>query len=91
MTYPVLLANKSYALVDVRIGKRPTSWKNLAPFYKGPCAAGDKWSANEGGRLSVRHCMWPDDESSTLSLPYTVDGAEGVQAGTPEPLAFPTI
>lgn len=89
MSFPVLQSAKSYALVQVRIGRGATGWSGLNPLYEGPCCADQKWQGDEGEKLAVRHCMWPDDPDSTLSQPYIVAGTEGQLVGHPELLRFP--
>lgn len=90
MSFPVLQSAKSYAHVEVRIGRGATGWSGLDPLFAGPCSANQKWQAGEGEKLAVRHCLWPDDPDSTLSQPYLVSGIEGQLVGKPEFLRFPS-
>ena len=90
MTYPVLLAARGYAHIEVREGSGAAGWNQMSEIFAGACTAGQSWSGGEGGKLAARHCMWPDDPGSTLSQPYIQSSTAGLQPGVRELLRFPS-
>lgn len=90
MSYPLLRISRAYAHVEVRRGRGAQRWEEMAKVFNGPADRGKEWKAGEGDKLSARHCMWPSDPNSTLSLPYTASGTEGLETGRPELLVFPS-
>jgi len=90
MSFPMLVARKHFARVEIRIGRGAAGWNDLDPFYTGPCTTNQTWSGDEGDKLAARHCMWPSDPDSTMSQPYIVAGVEGLGEGAPERLEFPS-
>lgn len=90
MTFPLLRVARGYAHVEVRRGRGAQRWEDMAEVFSGAATKGQEWKGGEGDKLSARHCMWPSDPSSTLSLPYSVSGTEGLGTGLPETLVFPS-
>lgn len=90
MSFPMLIARKKFARVEIRIGRGAAGWNELDVLYEGPCNANKTWRGDEGEKLAARHCMWPSDPDSTMSLPYVVAGTEGLGVGSAEQLEFPS-
>ncbi len=89
MTYPVLRLTKDYALVEVRKGRGAMRWRDMAPVFAGPANAGQEWQGGEGEKLCAKHCRWPTDPNSGLSLRYCAAGHEGLGTGKPALVKFP--
>ena len=90
MSYPLLRISGAYARVEVRKGRGAQRWDDMTEIFNGEATQGQEWKGDEGDKLSARHCMWPDDPSSTLSLPYTVAGMPLLDVGKPRLRVFPT-
>jgi glutathione S-transferase len=90
MTFPLLRISGDYAFVEVRRGRGAMRWRDMTPIFRGRAARGTEWKGGEGDKLAAVHCMWPDDPSSTLSLPYEVSSWQGLGTGRAEVLVFPT-
>lgn len=90
MSFPLLVARKHFARVEIRIGRGAAGWNQLDVLYEGPCPSNESWHGDEGEKLAARHCMWPSDPDSTMSLPYVVAGVEGLAEGSAEQLEFPS-
>ena len=89
MSYPLLRLSRDYARVDVRLGRGAQRWEDMIEIFSGPAAEGVEWSGGEGDKLSAKHCSWPTQPGSSLSLPYTVSSTEGLGSGQAEVLEFP--
>ena len=89
MSYPKLRITRAYAHVEVREGRGAQRWQDMAEIFRGPATRGQEWKSGEGNKLSARHCMWPSDPASSLSLPYSVSGTEGLNVGQADVREFP--
>ena len=90
MSFPMLIARKRFARVEIRTGRGATGWNQLEVLFEGPCNANKAWTGEEGDKLAARHCMWPSDPSSTMSQPYIVAGVDGLEVGVADRLEFPS-
>ena len=90
MSYPLLKISGDYAHVEVRKGRGADRWDEMEEVHNGSASQGKEWEGEEGAKLSAKHCMWPDDPTSTMSLPYTVAGTPLIDAGKPRRRVFPT-
>ena len=89
MSFPELQSTQAYAKVEVRVGRSAVAWSGMKQVYSGSCDAEDKWHGREGEKLSACYCLMPDDPNSTMSLPVTISGIEGLSPGEAVLRRFP--
>ena len=89
MSYPALQAAQAYAKVEIRSGRGAIGWSRMQQVYAGSCDADDKWKGKEGEKLSACYCLMPDDPNSTMSLPVTIAGVDGLSVGEEDLRRFP--
>ncbi len=89
MSFPLLRISDDYAHVEIRKGRGIDRWDDMEEIFTGAAEQGQEWRAGEGAKLSAKHCMMPDDPGSTLSLPVTVSGQNGLAVGEPRVRVFP--
>ena len=90
MTFPLIEMSEYRAYVEVARGRKLDQWRDMFIDYRGPGAAGQTWTGDEGERLAIRYVLFPDDPNSELSWPpHVVDSERGLGVGKPRRLVVP--
>jgi hypothetical protein len=86
MSFPRLISNQAYALIEVRVGNIGLPWELRPLVYRGECLAGDSWDGNEGDYLCARYTSNSGNDVEAVS--YCASSYDGINIGEPEVAYF---